>query len=66
LYLIQPKRIGSSSYISTGKNSSQNPLVIFSVKERCGALAKALGVFEVRISTLKIKKTYLEYFLTNF
>ena len=34
-------------YISTGKDSTHNSVVMFSLPERVGALARALNVFEV-------------------
>jgi hypothetical protein len=39
--------MGGGQYIVTGKDSLKNSVVIFSLPERVGALAKALKVFEV-------------------
>jgi hypothetical protein len=39
--------MGGGSYITTGKDNGKNSIVIFSVPEKVGALAKALNVFEV-------------------
>ena len=40
--------MGGGQYISTGKDSMQNSVVMFSLPEKVGALAQALHVFEVR------------------
>jgi hypothetical protein len=40
--------MGGGQYITTGKDSMQNSVVMFSLPEKVGALAKALNVFEVR------------------
>jgi hypothetical protein len=47
--------MGGGQYISTGKDSMQNSVVLFSLPEKVGALAQALHVFEVSSTNNKCK-----------
>jgi len=57
--------MGGGQYIMTGKDSNQNPVVMFSLPEKVGALAKALKVFEVSSNEAGPYSQHLTFFATT-